>query len=470
MVTAAGYAVISPQPPPNPRSGTVWVQPINPIVDLTSPDALTDDTFWSWAGFGYGYPGLSFTPEAGGMRVNWNPAPAQAPDHGQMACAPFTGNIYEGHQLLVQMTVNVPAGSPDIRLTHAFTSSSRWVTEKDQDITVSLPILWSPSMNRLIGPESAAPAGAGSVLVKDIHVYDLTTSPPSPMRVWDPNEQVWLPINDGLVQRAGDRMVGDLRFDTVDAANKQPTVTGLPTPTDDTDAVPLNFLQDALAALDRLFVSVDGDDVHGSLVFQPDPSKAQQPTVTGLPDPVDDTDAVPLGFLNTMLAGIGGGGGANVIVAGSAPPGVHAVGQLWLDPTVEPTYAESFEYGWPGGVVPVAANVHDSLTTWSKCRWIAPADGVLRWSIVVTWSATGSTDCYTVFFVNGVEQPAATLASTSGGVWVPTPLNGLLAVTKGTAYEMRPGVLLTGAVTGSAFTARLTAEFIPDSKMARVNG
>jgi hypothetical protein len=69
-----------------------------------------------------------------------------------------------------------------------------------------------------------------------------------------------------------------------------------------------------------------------------------------------------------------------------------------------------------------------------------------------------------------VEQPAATLASTSGGSWIASALNGLLAVEEGSAYEMRPGVLLTGSVSGSAFTARLTAEFIPDSKMVRVNG
>jgi hypothetical protein len=412
------YAFIGSTAPTSPKNGMIWVQPIDPIVDLFSPDVLTEPDAWAWVGFGYQWPGLSFIPEAQGMRLNWNPAPAQPGNGHQLGAAPFTGTAYANHQLLAQATVVVSLGSPDVRLAQAFTKSTDWITEKDTEVTVTMPIIWQDGMNKFIGIESQTNPGPGtSVLVKDIHLYDLTSSPPSPMRVWSEALNLWLPINDGLVQRAGDRMVGSLRFDTIDSAFGQPTVTGLPTPIDLTDAVPLGFLNDV---------------------------------IDNLPDPGTGTGAL--------------------IVSETDPGDPGVLGAGWINPTVEQTYPEAFEYGWPGGVISVPPNVHDSLTAWSKCRWVAPASGVLRWSIVISWSATGSTDCYIVFFVNDVEQPAATLASTPGGSWVSSALNGLIAVDEGSAYEMRPGVLLTGSVSGSAFTARLTAEFIPDSKMARVNG
>ncbi|MGV0949369.1 MAG: hypothetical protein ACOYB3_01765 [Azonexus sp.] len=471
QITAAGYAVVSHNPPPSPRDGTVWVQPIDPIVDLLSPDALTEESFWSWAGFGYGYPGLSFTAEGGGMRLAWNPAPAQAPAAGQLGVAPFTGNIYDDHQLLVQMTVNVPAGSPDVRLTHAFTSSGPWITAKDQDVTVSLPILWASSMPRIIGPESTpAPAG-GSVLVKDIHVYDLTVSPPSPLRVWSTTLGVWLPINDGLVQRAGDRMVGDLRFDTIDSANEQPTVTGLPTPTDSTDAVPFGFLTDSLDALGPKYVSTQGDTINGPLNFVQDPGDPVPATVTGLPDPVDDTDAVPLAYLMDLLASIGtggGGGSTGLIVSTTTPTGAHVTGQAWINPSVPITYPEFFEFLW-GTTVAYAQNVNNSLILWSKCRWVAPADGVLKWDLHITLSATAITDAYILMFANGTQQSSNTLMRVPASQWMTAHISGLLSVAKGVAYELLPGILAPSSG-GSAQSAVLVGAFQPDVAMARVVG
>jgi len=243
------YAYVGSSAPSDPPDGMLWVQPVDPIVDLASPILLTDTSVWSWAGFGYGYPGGTIAPVINGMQLDWNPTPDQNPTAGQLGCANITGETFDGHQMLAQMSVIVPAGMPDVRLTHAFTSSSAWITEKDTEATITLPFIWTPGMNKLFGPESTPAPPGGHVIVTDLHLFDLTSSPPSLMRVWSQTYGIWLPINDGLVQRAGDRMVGSLRFDTIDAETGQPTVTGLPTPVDITDAVPLGYLEGVIGAL-----------------------------------------------------------------------------------------------------------------------------------------------------------------------------------------------------------------------------
>jgi hypothetical protein len=321
------YAFIGPDAPLDPPDGMLWVQPVNPIVDLMSPLVLTEPSVWTWAGFGYGYPGLDFVADLDGMRVNWNPAPAQNPTAGQLGCASISGEAFVGHQMLAQMSVIVPSGSADVRLTHAFTSSSAWVTEKDTEVTISLPFVWTAGMNKYIGPESIPAPPGGHVIVTDIHLYDLTSSPPSPLRVWSATYNLWLPINDGLVQRAGDRMIGSLRFDTVDAETGQPTVTGLPTPVDDSDAVPLGFLNSV---------------------------------IEGLPDP-----------------GTGTGGGATMVVDDTAPLDPD-VGQEWWDTAT--IYQEPFIVVVDGEQVAVATL---GPTSWSQPAWDKvsieiPCDGVLE--------------------------------------------------------------------------------------------
>jgi hypothetical protein len=308
-------AVISSTAPTNPPNGLVWVEPINPIVDLFSPDTMTDASLWQWAGFGYGFPGLLISEVPEGIQADWNPAPGQAPGAGQLACAPLLAQPFVGHQMLAQMTVRVPTGSPDVRLTHAFTSSSAWVTEKDEDVTVAMNFIWTGGP-LLFGPESTpAPAGGG-VLVKSIHLYDLTSSPPSPMRVWDEAVQLWLPINDGLVQRAGDRMVGDLRFDTIDAASGQPTVTGLPTPVDATDAVPLGFLEAVISSL-------------------PDPGTGGGSLVV-VDDIAPDSPATGLQWLDTARPDVAP---FTVAVKGSSTVANAPVAGTWADAATWPTWA-----------------------------------------------------------------------------------------------------------------------------------
>lgn len=321
------YAFIGPDAPLDPPDGMLWVQPVNPIVDLMSPLVLTEPEVWTWAGFGYGYPGLDFVANLDGMRVGWNPAPAQNPTAGQLGCASISGETFVGHQMLAQMSVIVPAGMPNVRLTHAFTSSSDWITEKDTEATISLPFVWTAGMNKNIGPESAPAPSGGHVIVTDIHLFDLTSSPPSPMRVWSATYNLWLPINDGLVQRAGDRMVGSLRFDTVDAETGQPTVTGLPTPVDDTDAVPLGFLN---------------------------------AVIESLPDP-----------------GTGTGGGATMVVNDTAPVDPE-VGQEWWDTST--VYQEPFTVIVDGNGITnfTVAAVTWSQPAWDKVRLEIPCDGTLE--------------------------------------------------------------------------------------------
>lgn len=323
------YAYIGTNAPLNPPNGMIWVQPIDPIVDLFAPETITEPDAWQWAGFGYQFPGLSFVPEAQGMRLNWNPAPAQPGNGHQLGSAPFTGEAFDGHQLLAQATVVVGLGSPDVRLSQAFTASTAWITEKDVEVTVTLPILWQTGMVKNIGIESQTNPGPGtSVLVKDIHLFDLTSSPPSPMRVWSETLNLWLPINDGLVQRAGDRMVGSLRFDTIDSAFGQPTVTGLPTPFDLSDAVPYGFLIDALNSL-------------------PQP-------------PTDPT--------------------SGLVVISDTEPVDPAVGLPWWDTSKPDVWPHTVVVSGPGGAaVPAVGNgVWAAVASWPKWQMEIPCNGLLK--------------------------------------------------------------------------------------------
>lgn len=414
------YAYIGSTAPTSPKNGMIWVQPIDPIVDLFSPDVLTEPDAWAWVGFGYQWPGLSFIPEAQGMRLNWNPAPAQPGNGHQLGAAPFTGTAYKDHQLLAQATVVVSLGSPDVRLAQAFTKSTDWITEKDTEITVTMPILWQDGMNKFIGIESQTNPGPGtSVLVKDIHLYDLTSSPPSPMRVWSEALNLWLPINDGLVQRAGDRMVGSLRFDTIDSAFGQPTVTGLPTPIDLTDAVPLGFLNDV---------------------------------IDNLPDPGTGTGAF--------------------IVSDVDPGDPGVVGAGWINPNVIATYPEVFVFGWPsnGTALPVGnGGTYFAPAAWAKAQYTPPADGILTYSLSASVTAATAVAVYLSLLADGAQVGQTLLASiTTANGYIPLTVIGAIEVQEGVSIELGPGVLSQTGSTATIARGSLVATFTPGAKMTKV--
>ena len=337
--------IISDTAPANPTDGLIWVQPVDPIVDLFSPNALTDASLWTWASFGYAYPGGPITVEPEGIKTMWNPNPGSDVDGRQLAVGPLITAPIPGHRMLAQATIWVPAGAPDVRLTHAYTSSSPYTSVKEVDVTLTIQFPWVDGQVWIFGPESTPAPKVGYALVKDIHLYDLSASPPSPMWVWQASENRWLSINEGLVQRAGDTMVGPLRFAPIDVAFGQPTVTDLPTPVELSDAVPLGFLLDTLDTQGTAYVATIGDEMTGSLQFIQDPLSPAA-TVTGLPDPVADSDAVPLQYLRAVIDALpddGDGGAGSLVIVSPTPPASPAIGQQWYDtstPDVAPFIVE----------------------------------------------------------------------------------------------------------------------------------
>lgn len=87
------------------------------------------------------------------------------------------------------------------------------------------------------------------------------------------------------VARTGDTMTGNL---TMSSGAK---VTGLPTPTENADAVPKNYVDQQLSQNLAQYLKLSGGTMTGNIIM------SNGSTVTGLPDPEEREDAVSFGYL-----------------------------------------------------------------------------------------------------------------------------------------------------------------------------
>jgi hypothetical protein len=177
--TPSTRVTVSDTRPTGNNEGDWWIDPPDGLPNLLFSDAITNTARWAWAGFGYALPGLQVVAEADGMRLPWNPAPTTSPG-ATMFCftdAGSNGNpLLADRQYLATAVVNVPAGSPDVRLTRGFTQSGQYTSVKDQDVTLTL--LVSGTGGNGFGIESTLAPPGGSVLVKSISLVDVTNDPP----------------------------------------------------------------------------------------------------------------------------------------------------------------------------------------------------------------------------------------------------------------------------------------------------
>ena len=150
----------------------IWIG--DEVVAAKPADVLTNGGRWSWGGSSYASPGTTFTAEAGGMRIYWGTPVTNsgATELGMFNMAP--ASLVSGHEIKIKVVVNVPVGSPDVRLANAFGKYSKYLTVKGKDAELYIRVPWDVASNTGVGIESAAGATTGSVLVKSVKIIDLT--------------------------------------------------------------------------------------------------------------------------------------------------------------------------------------------------------------------------------------------------------------------------------------------------------
>ena len=157
------------------KEGDIWIVMPGTMPTLLEPDALTNTARWSWGGFGYQFPGLSFTAEAGGMRAAWNPAPTDPGNGQQFGMIRTINNVAAGRTVLIEMDATLTDSDP-IQLSIAFLRS----TPRQAGGSFSLTHTVGPGASALfVGAESSPNPTGGSVLISRIAVYDITDVAPS---------------------------------------------------------------------------------------------------------------------------------------------------------------------------------------------------------------------------------------------------------------------------------------------------
>jgi hypothetical protein len=167
----AGYVVGPPGPgatlasipPSNPDVGQIYIDKngLTGLTDLMAANNPATSTA-SWVAYAFGYDtGVTFAIAGGGCTLTWTTT------GNHFAGLPI-GGLSQGEQYLAVARVRVPAGSPDVKLTVGYRTSSQPVTMKDVDVTVMLQFT-SDSTSLSWGIECGG--ATGSVIVKELKVY-----------------------------------------------------------------------------------------------------------------------------------------------------------------------------------------------------------------------------------------------------------------------------------------------------------
>lgn len=271
--TVAAFSTLSGNPTiipagggdPEPTPSLTTQMFIGAALATNGTGLLTNPARWSWAGFGYAYPGGNITPEGQGMRVNWSTSPAQ-PGNGVQAAAFFMDEapLIPGHRIKVKVVVNVPEGSPDVGLVNLFTQDGDIVAVKGRDMELVMFLTWETGRNAGIGIRAVPGGAAGSVLIKRVNIVDVSSSAGE-----------WYPIG-------GTVLPPPPPVDTT-----APTTPGTPTDVITGSSVALSWT----ASTDN--VAVTGYEVHRSASsgFTPSPSTLR----TNAPSNTWTDNGVPVG-------------------------------------------------------------------------------------------------------------------------------------------------------------------------------
>jgi hypothetical protein len=156
-------ATLGSAPPSNPAVGAIYIDKngLTGLTDLMAASNPATSTA-NWLAYAFGYDtGVTFAIAGGGCTITWTTT------GNHFAGIPLTG-LSQGEQYLAMARVRVPAGSPDVKLTVGYRTSSQPVTMKDVDVTVMLQYT-ADATGLSWGIECGG--ATGTVIVKELKVY-----------------------------------------------------------------------------------------------------------------------------------------------------------------------------------------------------------------------------------------------------------------------------------------------------------
>jgi hypothetical protein len=156
-------ATLANTPPASPQVGAIFIDKngLTGLTDLMAAKNPTTSTT-NWVAYAFGYDtGVTFSVAGGGVTCTWTTT-------GNHFAGIALSGLLQGEQYLAVARVRVPAGSPDVKLTVGYRTSSQSVTMKDVDVTVMLQFT-ADSTGLSWGIECGG--ATGSVIVKELKVY-----------------------------------------------------------------------------------------------------------------------------------------------------------------------------------------------------------------------------------------------------------------------------------------------------------
>ena len=140
--------------------------------NLADPAWLLSATGWTSYAFGYQFPTGGFTPEAGGMRVAWNPSPSQAGNGYQSGGRQLTeaNGLEAGKRYRFQMRLVLAPGSTQVRVSIPYTTPGFWVSATGVPVDAWVDYVY-PGGTKGIAVESG-PNPTGSVLIQSMSIKE----------------------------------------------------------------------------------------------------------------------------------------------------------------------------------------------------------------------------------------------------------------------------------------------------------